>query len=283
MARPMKMELRYMPDQESYRRMTTPELRRAFIAESLFERGQISAVYCDADRALIGGAMPTRKTLLLEATKKEMAAAFFNERREVGIANIGGDGSVIVDGVEHPVKRREMIYVGRGARKVGMASDRARDPAIFYFVSFPAHAPYPVNLCGYDTAEKTTIGSPDAANRRTINKYIHAGGAKSCQLVMGLTELEIGSVWNSMPPHTHSRRMEVYLYFDLEPDSAVVHLMGTPQETRNLIVRNNQAVISPNWSIHCGAATSRYSFIWAMGGENQEFSDMDQVPIKTLL
>ena len=279
----MNMELRYLPDQESYRRMSTAELRKAFVIDSLFERGEISAVYCDADRAIIGGAVPTRKALRLEATKKEMAAEFFNERREVGIANIGGEGSVIVDGVEHPVKRREMFYVGRGARKVELTSDRVRDPAIFYFISFPAHALHPSTLCGYDTAEKSTIGSPDTANRRTINKYIHAGGAKSCQLVMGLTELEIGSVWNTMPPHTHQRRMEVYLYFDFEPASAVIHLMGTPQETRSVILRNNQAVISPSWSIHCGAATARYSFIWAMGGENQEFTDMDQVRIETLL
>jgi 4-deoxy-L-threo-5-hexosulose-uronate ketol-isomerase len=279
----MRMDLRYLPDQETYRRMTTAELRKAFVIDSLFERGEISAVYCDADRAIVGGAVPTRKALRLEATKKEMAADFFNERREVGIANLGGDGSVIVDGAEHPVRRREMIYVGRGARKVEMKSARPRDPAMFYFVSFPAHAPYPTALCLYDSTEKATVGSPGGANRRTINKYIHAGGAKSCQLVMGLTELEIGSVWNTMPPHTHQRRMEVYLYFDLEPDAAVIHLMGTPKETRSLILRNAQAVISPSWSVHCGAATSRYSFIWAMGGENQEFSDMDQVRMETLL
>ena len=271
------MEVRFLPNQESYSRMTTAELRKSFVIEHLFVSDRISTVYCDADRAIIGGAIPTHRPLHLVATKKEMAAEYFTERREVGIVNLGGEGVIIAGDQQYSVNHKDMLYIGRGVRNIELTSVNVDRPAVFYFVSFPAHTGFPTKLMTYDKAEKTEIGSTEGANRRTINKYIHMGGIESCQLVMGLTDLAQGSVWNTMPPHTHLRRMEVYLYFGIDPESIVVHLMGGPNESRNVIVRNQQAVISPSWSIHCGAGTGTYSFVWAMGGENQEFSDMDPV------
>lgn len=269
------MEVRYLPNQDAYRRMTTDELRKTFLFEALFEPGKISTVYCDADRAIVGGAIPTASPLKLLATKHEMAADYFTERREIGVVNIGGDGRVRTDGADHTLAFKDMLYIGRGVKDVEFSSVSGQQPAVFFLVSFPAHESYPVTAVRKNEADRTPLGSHEAANKRTICKYIHPDRAKSCQLVMGLTDLEAGSVWNTMPPHTHMRRMEVYLYFDMDPDDIVVHLMGTPDETRSLILRNRQAVISPSWSVHCGAATKNYSFIWAMGGENQEFSDMD--------
>jgi 4-deoxy-L-threo-5-hexosulose-uronate ketol-isomerase len=263
--------------------MTTQELRMAFAVEGLFVQDNITMVYADADRAIIGGAAPVRTPLKLMATKKEMAAEYFTERRELGIVNIGGEGKVQTDSAEHTLQQKDMLYVGRGVKNVELSSSRADQPALFYFVSFPAHTSHPVTLVRFADAEPAHLGKPEDANKRTIYKYIHMGGAKSCQLVMGLTDLESGSVWNTMPPHTHMRRMEVYMYFGLDADAAVVHLMGKPDETRNLILRNHEAVISPSWSVHCGAATRRYSFVWAMGGENQEFSDMDPVAMTDLM
>ncbi len=276
------MEIRYLPNQETYKRMTTQELRKAFLVDGLFTPEKISMVYCDADRAIIGGAVPTSTSLKLLATKKEMAAEYFTQRREVGIVNIGGEGKVITDATEHTLEYKDMLYVGRGVKKIELSSGSKDQPARFYFVSFPAHTSFPVRRVSRDEADSTRIGNPQDANHRTINKYIHDGGAKSCQLVMGLTNLEEASVWNTMPPHTHQRRMEVYMYFGLRPDNLVVHLMGEPGETRNIMLRNHQSVISPSWSIHCGAATGNYSFVWAMGGENQEFSDMDPVAMPEL-
>ena len=269
------MEVRYLPNQDVYQRMTTEELRQAFVLDRLFVPGEVSMVYCDADRAIVGGAVPGKTPLALKATRKEMAAEYFAERREIGIVNIGSRGSVRVDGKDYPLATRDMLYIGRGSKSVEFLSERPDDPAVFYLVSFPAHTAYPVSLARFSDAERSELGDAPGSNKRTINKMIHAGGAKSCQLVMGLTELEEGSVWNTMPPHTHQRRMEVYLYYGLEGDSLVVHLMGKPDATRSLMLRNRQAVISPSWSIHCGAGTRNYAFVWAMGGENQEFSDMD--------
>lgn len=276
------MEVRYLPNQDSYERMTTEELRKSFVVERLFIPSAIAMVYCDADRAIIGGAVPGNAPLKLMSTKKEMAAEYFTERREIGVVNIGGEGRIKADGVEHKLGMKDMLYIGRGVKDIQFSSVQAGQPAVFYFLSFPAHVAYPTVLVQYAMAERAPLGTIEGANRRTICKYIHAGGAKSCQLVMGLTELETGSVWNTMPPHTHMRRMEVYMYFELDPESVVVHLMGRPDETRGLILRNQEAVISPHWSIHCGAATRNYAFVWAMGGENQEFSDMDPVQIKDL-
>jgi len=277
------MEVRYLPNHEAYQRLTTPELRGAFVLDRLFTPGSVNMVYCDADRAIIGGAVPTNTPLKLAATKKEMAAEFFTERRELGIVNIGGPGNIQADGSKFVMGKKDMLYVGRGVKNVEFSNAQAGQPAVFFFVSFPAHTAYPPVHVSLDQAEKVPLGSTEGANKRTINKYIHSGGVKSCQLAMGLTELESGSVWNTMPPHTHQRRIEVYLYYDLDPDSVVFHLMGKPDETRTLVLRNQQAVISPSWSIHSGVGTRKYSFVWAMAGENQEFSDMDGVAMQDLL
>lgn len=196
--------------------------------------------------------------------------------------NLGSRGTVTAGGELHTLEKNDMLYVGRGTRDVLFSSADPSAPAVFFFVSFPAHTAHPAVVARHRDAERSAIGSAEGASRRTIRRFIHPGGVKSCQLVMGLTELESGCVWNTMPPHTHSRRMEVYLYYDLGPEDMVVHLMGTPVETRSLIVHGLQGVISPGWSIHCGAATRPYSFIWAMGGENQEFADMDPVAAAAL-
>jgi 4-deoxy-L-threo-5-hexosulose-uronate ketol-isomerase len=277
-----KMEQRYTPTDQAYSRMTTEEMRKAFLLDRLFAPGTVSMSYCDTDRAIVGGAVPVREPLPLLAAKKEMAAEYFLERREVGIVNIGGAGVVRADGAQFELSPKDMLYVGRGVRKVEFESVDAKNPAFFYFASFPAHKEYPAAHGKFANAEPTRLGSAENCNRRTIYKYIHPAGIRSCQLVMGLTELETGSVWNTFPPHTHQRRAEIYLYFGLDPESMVVHLMGKPEETRSLIVRDRQAVISPSWSIHCAAATRSYSFVWAMGGENQDFSDMDAVPLKDI-
>lgn len=276
------MEVRYAPNEEAYKRMTTAELRAAFLFEHLFIPDGLSMVYCDNDRAIVGGAVPVSKPLSLKATRKEMAADFFAERREIGIINIGGEGRVAVDGNSFHLPSKDMLYVGRGAREVSFASAESATPARFYFVSFPAHTTYPTALAHYGDSEQSGLGSMEAANKRTIRRYIHAGGVKSCQLVMGMTELDAGSVWNTMPPHTHQRRTEVYMYFGLRPDALAVHLMGKPDELRCLIVRDQEAVLSPSWSIHSAAATQNYAFVWAMGGENQEFSDMDALTMREL-
>lgn len=276
------MEVRYLPNSDAYNRLTTDELRRAFVFEHLFLSGVLSTVYCDTDRAIVGGAVPTDSPLQLLATKKEMAADFFAERREAGVVNIGGEGIVRADGTDHSLAYKDMLYIGRGVKNIEFRSVRSAQPAVFFLVSYPAHSSYPTTVIRAANTEKAQLGSVEGANKRTINRYIHTGGAKSCQLVMGLTDLDVGSVWNTMPPHTHMRRMEIYLYFGLSPEAVVVHLMGKPDETRSVVLRNQQAVVSPSWSIHCGAATQNYSFIWAMGGENQEFSDMDAVGMKDL-
>jgi 4-deoxy-L-threo-5-hexosulose-uronate ketol-isomerase len=277
------MEVRYLPDETSYQRLTTAELRRAFVFDRLFETGAVSLVYCDTDRAIVGGIVPLDAPLPLLASKKEMAAEYFAERREIGVVNLGSPGSIRLDDQDFALSSGDMIYIGRGTKRIEFSSVRPDSPAAFYLVSFPAHTAYPSVLVRRADADRTDLGTPEAANKRTINKYIYPGGARSCQLVMGLTELSTGSVWNTMPPHTHQRRMEIYCYCNLDPECLVVHLMGKPDETRSVVLRNQQAVISPSWSIHCGSGTGRYSFVWAMGGENQEFSDMDAVSIREML
>jgi 4-deoxy-L-threo-5-hexosulose-uronate ketol-isomerase len=276
------VEVRYLPNDQSYQRLATEELRAAFVLESLLVEGELRSAYCETDRAIVGGAVPVEGPLELLASRKEMAASYFLERREAGIVNLGGEGVVRADGVEHVLRYRDMLYVGRGTRTVEFRSSVSGQPAVFYFVSYPAHATHPAALARYGETDRSALGSPEGANVRTINRYIHTGGVKSCQLVMGLTELSPGSVWNTMPPHTHQRRTEIYLYCGLGPGEVVIHLMGKPRETRSLILRDREAVISPSWSIHCAAGTGRYTFVWAMGGENQEFSDMDAVPMTEL-
>jgi 4-deoxy-L-threo-5-hexosulose-uronate ketol-isomerase len=274
------MQIRYSPRNTDYSRLTTEELRAAFLVESLFIPGEVGLVYSDADRAIIGSAVPTTGPLSLTADA-ELRAAFFCERRELGILNIGGAGQVIADGTTYEVARLDCVYLGRGTRDISFVSKEATQPAAFYLLSYPAHAEYPSVLARKADATAVELGRVEDANRRTIFKYIHPGGVKSCQLVMGFTQLQDGSVWNTMPPHTHTRRSEVYVYFDLGA-RRVMHFMGTPQETRHLVMSDRQVVISPSWSIHCGCGTGAYAFCWGMGGENQTFEDMDPAPLAEL-
>jgi 4-deoxy-L-threo-5-hexosulose-uronate ketol-isomerase len=275
------MESRSLPDAVRYPRLNTEELRAAYLIEDLFVPGKSKLVYTDIDRAVVGGIVPAGQKLALE-TSKELAANFFAERREIGVINLAGNGSITVDGQTFALAKRDCLYIGRGSKQIEFSSTDARQPAWFYLVSYPAHAAYQTQLASPKDAEQVQTGATKDANQRTIHKYIHLNGIKSCQLVMGFTELKEGSVWNTMPPHTHTRRTEVYLYFDVAPDAAVFHMMGSGQETRHLVVRNGEAVLSPPWSMHCGAGTRNYSFVWAMGGENQEFTDMDQIAVKEL-
>jgi len=275
------MELRHTIGIGEYKRMTTCELRDAFLVAGLFEPGELRTIYWETDRAVAGSAVPLDAPLKLE-TAPELASDYFCERRELGIINTGGPGSVRVDGKEYPMESLDCLYVGRGSREIHFQSATRTNPARFFLMSYPAHSAYPTLLATQKEANPVHLGSQKTANQRTIFQYIHGNGIRSCQLVMGFTRLAEGSVWNTMPAHTHSRRSEVYLYFDLPPDAAVVHLMGSGNETRHLLVHDRQAVLSPAWSIHSGCGTERYSFIWAMGGENQRFDDMDGIAINEL-
>lgn len=276
------MEVRYLPNQESFRKATTEVLRKNFLISSLFTDGTVETLYSELDRAIVGSAVPENKELFLESSKKEMGADYFTERREIGIINIGGKGFVKVDDKTFDLETKDGIYIGKGKYKIFFGSYNSKLPALFYFVSYPAHQVYPIERISFKSATSTRLGSKKECNARTINKYIHPDGVQSCQLVMGLTELEEASVWNTMPSHTHQRRSEVYMYFNLDDDSFVTHLMGESEETRHIIIRNREAVINPSWSIHSGVGTKNYSFIWAMGGENQVFDDMDWISPKSL-
>lgn len=262
--------------------MTTEEVRRNFLIPDLFEAGRIHLTYWECDRTVVGGAVPTANPLTLEAGPG-LASAYFTERREVGIMNLGGPGRVTVGGVAYELAKCDCLYVGRGNPDVTLASTSAADPAYFYLLSYPAHAAHPTALARKADATPAHLGSRAEANERTIYKYIHPAGIKSCQLVMGYTDLEEGCIWNTMKPHTHMRRTEVYLYFDVPEGHAVFHLLGPPDATKHLVVRNREAALSPAWSIHSGAGTKAYRFVWGMGGENQEFADMDHVEIRDLL
>jgi 4-deoxy-L-threo-5-hexosulose-uronate ketol-isomerase len=275
------MKVRYMADPVRFDRMSTEEVRESFLVDTLFAEDRISMVYSDLDRAIVGSAVPATKPLSL-GPAPELRAETFCERRELGVLNIGGPGTVTVDGDEHALAGRDGLYVGRGSKAITFASDSARTPARYYLLSFPAHAAHPTVRIRQSEAEAVRLGSSEAANQRTLYKLIHPGGARSCQLVMGFTVLEPGSVWNTMPPHTHERRMEVYLYFDVPADARVFHFMGRPEATRHLVVADGQAVISPSWSIHCGVGTGAYAFCWGMGGENQAFDDMDHLTLNQL-
>ena len=276
------MKILQMADAIRYRTMTTEELRETFVVGDLFQPGRISLTYVDLDRTVIGSAVPTGAPLLLP-TDDALKATYFTERRELGILNIGGAGKVEVNGKEYELQKLDALYVGRGNEEIRFASTGVPCPAEFYLLSYPAHAVYPVQPVRLAQMEKLTLGSADAANLREITKVIHLAGARSCQLVMGFTRLASGSVWNTMPPHTHMRRSEVYLYFDVAPSDRVIHLMGPAHETRNLVMANKQAVISPGWSIHAGVGTRNYTFCWGMGGENQVYTDMDALAIADLL
>lgn len=276
------MEVRYSPDQYGFKKFSTEELRKSFLIESLFVKNKIPMVYSDIDRSITGSVVPAGKDLKLAATKKEMAANYFTERRELGIINIGGKGSILIDKKEYNMNNRDGLYIGRGSKKIDFKSINGKKPAMFYFVSYPAHTSYPDKHIKFSESTPVKLGSLKDSNKRTIYKYIHPGTMQTCQLVMGLTELEEGSVWNTMPSHTHQRRSEVYMYFNLRPDSFVVHILGESTDTRHIIIRDKQAVLSTSWSMHSGCGTQNYSFIWAMGGENQEFDDMDWIPMKAL-
>ena len=275
------MQTRLSPGKTEYPTLTTDQLRAAFLLEALFQPGRVDLVYTDNDRAIVGSAVPTGSPLKLTADA-ELRAACFCERRELGVLNIGGRGVVTVDGQRFDMAKLDCLYVGRGSQDVSFASSDAATPAVFYLLSYPAHAAYPTQLARLADAAKVELGTVPEANRRTIHKYIHAGGIKSCQLVMGFTQLQEGSVWNTMPPHTHTRRSEIYMYFDLGPGRRVMHFMGAPQQTRHVIIADRQVVVSPSWSIHSACGTGAYAFCWGMGGENQTFEDMDPAPLQTL-
>ena len=272
------MDVRYVADPIRFQRMTTNEIRESFLADKLFKADTLYLLYSEVDRGIIGSAVPGKKKLTLSASK-ELATDYFCERREIGVLNIGGKGEIEVDGDAFPMENRDGLYIGRGSKEIIFSSENANDPAAFYLLSFPAHQTYPTKQAKLADAEAVQLGSTEASNKRTIYKYIHPRGIQSCQVVMGFTVLEPGSVWNTMPPHTHERRMEVYLYFDMDEDTRVFHLMGTADETRHIVVANRQAVISPSWSIHSGVGTGAYTFCWGMGGENQTFEDMDGIEI----
>jgi 4-deoxy-L-threo-5-hexosulose-uronate ketol-isomerase len=275
------MEIRFAASQNETQRMNTQELRDSFLIEDLFATDAVSLVYWETDRAVVGSIVPTSRALRLETTP-ELASEFFCERRELGILNLGGPGSVSVDGVSCDLDALDALYVGRGSREIVFASSGSANPAKYYLLSYPAHAAFPSKLIRRGEARKIELGSRATANERTIYQYIHEEGVRSCQLVMGFTTLKEGSVWNTFPPHTHLRRSEVYLYFDLPEDAAVFHFMGPKEGTRHLVVRSGQAVLSPAWSIHSGCGTQAYSFVWGMGGENQRFADMDGIAVREL-
>ena len=275
------MDIRYGIHPDHMKTLGTREIQNYFLIEGLFERGNINMVYSHIDRIIAGGVCPTDTEEELKGTK-ELGVDFFLQRREMGIINIGSKGIVSVDGKEYPLENRECLYIAMGSRDVSFKSSDKNHPAKFYFNSTPAHAAYPTVKLSMKDAKQLHLGAPDKSNVRTIYQFIHPSVLKSCQLVMGLTVLEQNSMWNTMPCHTHDRRMEVYLYFDLPEDSFVLHLLGEPNETRHIVVRNEQAVLSPSWSIHSGVGTCHYSFIWGMAGENQTFTDMDEIPMSEL-
>lgn len=272
------MEIRFQTSQQETKKMNTDELRKNFLIEGLMTEDEIKLVYSHYDRIIIGGAKPVNDVLQLEADS-ELKAEYFLERREIGIINIGGSGVVAADGELYTLSKLDCMYVGKGVKSVTFKSDNPLDPAMFYLLSAPAHQAYPSKKLTKEEAMPTTIGDAFTANRRTIYKYIHSDGIQSAQLVMGLTVLDKGSVWNTMPCHTHTRRTEAYFYFDVPEGQAVCHLMGESQQTRHLVVQNSSAVISPPWSIHSGCGTANYGFIWGMAGENYTYTDMDAVAI----
>jgi 4-deoxy-L-threo-5-hexosulose-uronate ketol-isomerase len=261
--------------------MNTSQLRDCFLLTNLFEPGKICLAYTDADRAVIGSVVPTDAPLSL-GTDDALRSKYFTERRELGILNIGQKGSVSVEGKTYEMDNLDCLYVGRGNPEIRFHSAAAGKPAQFYLLSYPAHMTYPTTLAKSADAEVLKLGTEATCNKRLLYKYIHPAGIKSCQLVMGFTRMEPGSAWNTMPPHTHMRRSEVYLYFDVAAEARVFHFMGEPTETRHLVIADKQVVISPSWSIHSGVGTMAYSFCWGMGGENQAFDDMDGVPVTSL-
>ncbi|SNS82592.1 4-deoxy-L-threo-5-hexosulose-uronate ketol-isomerase [Granulicella rosea] len=276
------MKLLQMADPVRYSRMTTEERRATFLLEGMFRPGELDLAYVDLDRTVVGSAVPTAGAPLTLETTPELRADYFLERREIGVLNVGGAGSVTVDGTVFELAKLDCLYIGRGSKEVSFASSDAANPAAYYLLSYPAHAVYPTAMVKFADLEGLKLGAVETCNKRTIYKAIYRDGLKSCQLVMGFTLLDPGSNWNTMPPHTHMRRSEVYLYFDIDPAHRVLHLMGPPQETSHLVVADREVVVSPGWSIHAGVGTKNYAFCWGMGGENQAYDDMDPAPIAEL-
>ena len=277
----MKLTIRYSSHQNDAKHYTTEMLREHYLIDQVFAPDEALFTYSHFDRIIAGGVMPVNKAVVLPGSK-EMASRFFLERREMGVINIGGDGRVIVDGTVYEMKARDGLYVGMGAKAIAMESDSQANPAKFYINTCPAHRTYPTVKIDIEKAGKRPLGTVENCNKRTIYQYVHPDVMQSCQLCMGLTALEPGSNWNTMPCHTHERRMEVYMYFEVPEDQVVFHLMGEGSETRHIVMKSFQAVISPSWSIHSGCGTSSYSFIWAMCGENKVFDDMNVIPTQTL-
>jgi len=279
------MDIRYSCNQRDFKCYTTEETRKEFLIENLYVPDEVVAVYSHVDRMVTMGVMPVTQSVSIDKgidIWKNFGTSYFLERREIGIFNIGGSGTVSVDGTVYPMGYKDCLYITRGAKEVLFASDDSAKPAKFYMVSAPAHCSYETKLIKIADAAKKPLGAMETSNKRVINQFIHPDVLKTCQLSMGMTVLEPGSVWNTMPAHTHERRMEVYMYFEVPENNVVFHMMGEGQETRHIVMQNEQAVISPSWSIHAGAGTSNYTFIWAMGGENQAFDDMDTIPTTEL-
>ncbi|MGY3856300.1 5-dehydro-4-deoxy-D-glucuronate isomerase [Aeromonas veronii] len=277
------MQTRQSIHSDHAKQLDTQGLRREFLVEEVFTQNQLTMTYSHIDRIVFGGIMPVDAPLTFsDELGKAFGVTYFLERRELGLINIGGPGVVVVDGKTYEVGKAEALYVGQGARELSFASVSAAQPAKFYYNSAPAHTSYPTRVVTQAQASPATLGDASTSNRRTIYKYLVPDVLPTCQLVMGMTQLEEGSLWNTMPCHTHERRMEVYFYFNMKDDAAVFHMMGKPDETRHLLVHNEQAVISPSWSIHSGVGTQAYTFIWGMVGENQVFGDMDHVAVKDM-
>ena len=279
------MDIRYSVGKEQFKRMTTKELRDEFLVRNIFQANDVSAVYSHIDRIVTMGAMPTTEKIDIEKNidaMKDFGVSYFLERRELGIVNIGGTGFVEADGKRFELKGRDALYVPQGTKSVLLGSADGTNPAKFYMNSAPAHRPFPIKLISLNDAKHLNLGSKEGCNERVINQYIHPDVLETCQLSMGLTQLAPGSVWNTMPAHTHERRMEVYFYFDIAEDEAVFHFMGSPSETRHIAVHNDEAVINPSWSIHAGCGTKNYTFIWSMVGENRTYTDQDVIRTRDL-
>jgi 4-deoxy-L-threo-5-hexosulose-uronate ketol-isomerase len=274
------MELRCAANPKDVKIYDTERLRADFLVQELFQPGETKLIYSHVDRIIFGSVCPVKPTVL--EAGRELRAQYFLERRELGIINIGSKGSVTVDGTDYVLDTKDGLYIGMGSKEIKFSSADPADPAKFWLNSAPAHKTYPTVLIKPENCARVELGSLEEANHRVITKYILPGQVESCQLVMGMTSLKPGSVWNTMPCHTHDRRMEVYLYFDLSENAVVFHYMGEPTETRHIVMRNEEAVISPSWSIHSASATQAYTFIWGMVGENQDFNDMDAVAMKDL-
>ncbi|MBD8036585.1 5-dehydro-4-deoxy-D-glucuronate isomerase [Solibacillus sp. A46] len=275
------MKILYAHHPEDFKQYTTEKLREQFMLETVFVSDEANFVYSHVDRIIYGGVMPVEKRVTLDAGK-ELAAEYFLERREMGVINIGGPGRIKCDEEIYEINNKEALYISRGTRDLVFESSDPQNPAKFYVNCCPAHKSYPTTKIGFEKAIKRPMGTSENMNKRVINQFIHPDVLETCQLSMGMTVLEEGSGWNTMPCHTHERRMEVYFYFDMEEDTRVFHLMGQPNETRHLVVANEQAVLSPSWSIHSGIGTKNYTFIWGMCGENLDFDDMDHVAMKDL-